>query len=387
MPPPPAPPSEQVPAPATAAEPPARRRPSRVREYAIVAVVAAVIGGGIGAATVAWSGSGGSSGTASGLLFNTSAAPQPKLDGSIPAAAARISPSVVTIDVTGQQQADTGSGVIIRSSADGSYVLTNNHVIAAAASGGSITVVLADGRSASATVTGADVSDDLAVVKIGLGNLTAATFAPSSTLIVGQSVVAVGAPLGLSDTVTAGIVSNTARPVQTGSTAGGQTVFDAIQTDAAINPGNSGGPLVNLNGDVVGINAAIATAGSGGLQLPGQSQAGNIGIGFAIPSDEAARIAAELIATGRATHAMLGVTVTDAPRGAAIRTVTPGSPAASAGLQPGDVVTTLGAQRIGSADDLVAAVRSHAPGQTVKLGYDRGGSSHTVSVHLGSSAS
>ncbi len=171
-------------------------------------------------------------------------------------------------------------------------------------------MVTADGRTATAKIVGRDTSDDLAVVKVyGLDNLIAATFGKSSSLVVGQTVVAVGAPLGLSDTVTSGIVSNQARPVRAGDN--DQAVFEAVQTDAAINPGNSGGPLVDLNGSVVGINAAIATDSSGGgLQIPGQTQqSGNIGIGFAIPSDEASRIAGELIANGKATHAVLGVEV------------------------------------------------------------------------------
>jgi putative serine protease PepD len=360
------------------------------RTILVAALVAALVGGGVGAGTAALvDGSSSSSSNSSGLLFSTQTAPAAKVDGTVSAAAAKIGPSVVTIVVTSGQQQDTGSGVIIRS--DG-YILTNNHVIAAAAGGGTIDVTLTDGRQASGKVVGTDPSDDLAVVKVALSGLTAATFASSSSLVVGQTVVAVGAPLGLSDTVTSGIVSNTARPVQTGDSTS-QAVFDAVQTDAAINPGNSGGPLVNLNGDVVGINAAIATdQSSGGLQVPGQSsQAGNIGIGFAIPSDEASRIANELISTGKSTHALIGVSVTDAAStpsstatGARLRTVTAGSPAAKAGLQVGDVVTKLDSQRIDTADALVAAVRSHAPGQTVTVTYTRGGTSATAQVTLGS---
>src|SRR6185437_3179517 len=208
---------------------------------------------------------------------------------------------------------------------------TNDHVVDIGTGGGQIQVVLSDGRSATAKIVGRDTSDDLAVVKVsGLNNLVAATFAKSSSLTVGQTVVAVGAPLGLSDTVTSGIVSSLARPVRAGDN--DQAVFNAVQTDAAINPGNSGGPLVDLNGSVVGINAAIASNDSGGgLQIPGQpTQSGNIGIGFAIPSDEASRIASELIATGKATHAILGVEVTDGTAtttgtaGVTLHTVTPG---------------------------------------------------------------
>jgi putative serine protease PepD len=349
-------------------------------------VAAAVIGGGAGAGTAAAL-TGGTSASGPGIsITSATAANTPKLNGTISATAAKIKPSVVTINVTGQQLADTGSGVIIRG--DG-YILTNDHVIAAAAGGGTISVLTADGRTASATVVGRDTADDLAVIKINLPRLTPATFARSSDLVVGQAVVAVGAPLGLSQTVTSGIVSSTGRPVRAGNNS--QAVFAAVQTDAAINPGNSGGPLVNLNGDVVGINAAIATANSAGLQVPGQ-QAGNIGIGFAIPSNEAGRIAAELIASGHATHAVMGVQVrgatspqSTASAGAVIAAVTGGGAAAGAGLRAGDQVTAVDGRRITGPDALIAAIRSHAPGQTVHITYSRGGSSHTVTLTLGSS--
>jgi putative serine protease PepD len=371
--------------------PQAAPRPAAGRRTVLAAaVIAALIGGGVGAGTVALVRDDGSSAPAAGLAFSTQQAPAAKVDGTVTAAAAKIGPSVVTINVASAQESDTGSGVIIRQ--DG-YILTNNHVIATATAGnGTIKVTLADGRTVSATVVGTDPSDDLAVLKVKLTGLTAATFASSSALQVGQTVVAVGAPLGLSDTVTAGIVSNTARPVTTGDSNNDQAVFNAVQTDAAINPGNSGGPLVNLNGDVVGINAAIATDQSnGGLQVPGQqSSSGNIGIGFAIPSDEASRIATELISTGKATHAVLGVSVGGGSSthgsGAVIRSVTSGSPADKAGLRVGDVVTALAGQRIDEADALVAAVRSHAPGQQVKLSYTRDGHSTTVTLTLGESA-
>jgi putative serine protease PepD len=361
------------------------------RTVIAAAVIAALIGGGVGAGTVAWTGNNGSNSSSPGLTFSTQVAPAAKTDGTIEAAAAKIGPSVVTIVVTAAREQDTGSGVIIRQ--DG-YILTNNHVIAAAkGGGGNIVVTLADGKQATAKIVGTDPPDDLAVIKIDKTGLTAATFASSSSLKVGQTVVAVGAPLGLSDTVTSGIVSTIARPVTTSDDQNDQAVFNAVQTDAAINPGNSGGPLVNLNGAVVGINAAIATDQSqGGLQLPGQqSQSGNIGIGFAIPSDEASRIAGELISTGKATHAVLGVEVKDAAAntattsaGALISSVKAGSPAAKAGLKSGDLVTSLDGQRITEAVDLVAAVRSHAPGQKVDVVYTRDGSSHTTSLTLGS---
>jgi putative serine protease PepD len=355
------------------------------RMVLLAAVVAAIVGGGIGAGTVALTDNG-SSGSSAGLAYSTQQAPAAKTDGTVTAAARKIGPSVVTINVTSSQEQDTGSGVIIRQ--DG-YILTNNHVISTAANGGGqIEVTFSDGKSQSAKVVGTDPSDDLAVIKVNASGLTAATFASSSALQVGQTVVAIGAPLGLSDTVTSGIVSNLARPVTTSDSNNDQASFNAIQTDAAINPGNSGGPLVNLNGDVVGVNAAIATDQSqGGLQVPGQeAQAGNIGIGFAIPSDEASRIAGELIKNGKATHAVMGVSVQDTQSGtsgALIHSVVSGSPADQAGLQTGDVVIRLDDQRIDEADALVAAVRSHAPGQKVSVTYLRGGDQHTATLTLG----
>jgi putative serine protease PepD len=378
----PAGPDEPAPAPASL-----RRRP-----LVVLALVAALIGGGVGGGIVALVDRSGGKNVNTGLrITNSTAAPAAKLDGTVSAAAAKIRPSVVTINVTGQQEAGTGSGVIIR--ADGT-VLTNDHVVDIANGAGNIQVVLSDGRTAPGKILGRDTSDDLAVIKVdGLTGLTAATFAKSSSLTVGQTVVAVGAPLGLSDTVTSGIVSSLARPVRAGDN--DQAVFNAVQTDAAINPGNSGGPLVDLNGSVVGINAAIASNGSGGgLQIPGQAtQSGNIGIGFAIPSDEASRIASELIATGKATHAILGVQVTDSTAtttgtaGVTLHTVTPGGVADKAGLKAGDLITKLGDQQVTTADALIAAVRSHAPGEQVTVSYTRGGKSTEVTVTLGSSDS
>ncbi|HEU5269471.1 MAG TPA: trypsin-like peptidase domain-containing protein [Jatrophihabitans sp.] len=363
----------------------------RRRPLVVLALIAALIGGGIGGGIVALADRSGGKSVNTGLrITNSTGAPAAKLDGTVSAAAARIRPSVVTINVAGQQEAGTGSGVIIR---DDGTILTNDHVIDIANGAGTIQVVLADGRTAAGKILGRDTSDDLAVIKVdGMTDLTAATFAKSSSLTVGQTVVAVGAPLGLSDTVTSGIVSSIARPVRAGDN--DQAVFNAVQTDAAINPGNSGGPLVDLNGSVVGINAAIASNGSGGgLQIPGQAtQSGNIGIGFAIPSDEASRIAGELIANGKATHAVLGVEVENStnltgPAGVTLHSVNPGGVADKAGLKAGDRVTKLGDQQVSTADALIAAVRSHAPGEQVSVGYTRGGKSATVTVTLGSSDS
>ena len=366
-----------------AAAPPAK--PSRARSTVVAAVLAGVLaGGGAGAAVVAATDNNNSSTNA----VSTSTLPasvSAKLDGTVSAAADKIIPSVVTISVTGSQESGIGSGVVIKS---GGYILTNDHVVSLAANGGSITVESYDGRSASGTIVGRDTSDDLAVIKTNLSGLKVATFASSSSLQVGQTVVAVGAPLGLSDTVTSGIVSSLARTVRSGDT--DQAVFAAVQTDAAINPGNSGGPLVDLNGNVIGINAAIASTSNPGVTIPGQeSQPGSIGIGFAIPSDEASRVANGLITNGTATHASLGVTVQDNAKsatGATIVTVNSGSAAAKAGLKAGDVVTGVDSFRVQTGDDLIALVRSHAPGDKIDVHYTRGGKTASATVTLGSAS-
>jgi putative serine protease PepD len=366
----------------------AERAPRMRRTLVGVAVLAAVVGATAGAATVALASSHNKT-VASGITVTTKTAQNSAAvtDNTIAGAAKKITPSVVTIQVSGSSESGTGSGVIMNTAGD---ILTNDHVVSVAGSGGTIVVQTSDGRSAPATIVGVDTTDDLAVVKVGLTGLTPATFADSNAITVGQQVVAVGAPLGLSDTVTSGIVSATKRTVRSGDD--DQAVFAAVQTDAAINPGNSGGALVDLNGSVIGINAAIATTGSSGVTVPGQqtTQSGSIGIGFAIPSDEAGRIAAELIATGKATHAAIGVqlpedttsgnSATPTVNGATLGPVTAGGPAASAGLKAGDVVTAVGSERISGSDDLIAAIRAYSPGASVQITYTRAGASHTVSV-------
>lgn len=365
---------------------PPRRRPGTAGLLAL----ALLLGGGAGGvvATVLEDGSGAAGQTAVDQTPVVGAS-DTSGTGNPESAAAVISPSVVTVEVTGQgsvfggAQSDTGSGIIIRSAG---YILTNNHVVAAAAGGGSVHVTLTDGKTVTASIVGTDPSIDLAVLRItGVTGLKAARFADSARLRVGQAVLAVGAPLGLANTVTQGIVSTLNRPVRTGDSNSSQAVFDAVQTDAAINPGNSGGALVDLAGRVVGINSAIASTGrsAGG-------QAGNIGVGFAIPSSTAVKVADQLITTGKATHAQIGVSVGDAPSstdgapglGASIQAVSAGGPAAKAGLRRGDVVTKVDDRRITDADSMIVAVRSHDPGSTVTLTLSRGGSTLTLKVTL-----
>ncbi|MGZ4670706.1 MAG: S1C family serine protease, partial [Blastococcus sp.] len=306
------------------------------------------------------------------------------------AAAAKAAPSVVTIYVANGSTAGSGSGVVL--TADG-YVLTNNHVVTLEGSGtGTVQVRTADGTLYNATVVGTDASSDLAVVKLdGAHNMTPATFADSSKVQVGDLAVAIGAPLGLSNTVTDGIVSATGRAVTTGSTQNDATVIDAIQTDAAINPGNSGGALVNAAGEVIGINTAIATVASGGVG-EGSSQSGNIGVGFAIPSRTADRIAKEIIKDGKASHAVLGVSARTAAdgtnsavgTGAEIVQVVSGGGADKAGLQAGDVVTAVGDRPVTSSTELTAAIRSQSPGDKITLTIRHGSATQTVDVTLGS---
>jgi len=331
--------------------------------------------------------------------------------GSVEQVAAKVLPSVVKLETKMGRASEEGSGIVL--SADG-LILTNNHVVSAvqggppgtkppglpgpgpvptkpgapspdpAAAGTRTLVTFADGRTAPFTVVGTDPATDIAVVRAeGVSGLTPITLGSSANLHVGQDVVAIGSPLGLEGTVTTGIVSALNRPVAAGGDATNQnTVLDAIQTDAAINPGNSGGALVNMSGELVGVNSAIATLGG---DSPA-AQSGSIGLGFAIPVDQAKRIADELIANGSATHASLGVQVSNdvTTHGAKIVEVVKGGAAATAGLPGGVVVTKVDDRVIASANALVAAVRSRAPGDKLTLTYlDTTGNDQTLQVTLG----
>ncbi|HET9874852.1 MAG TPA: trypsin-like peptidase domain-containing protein [Mycobacterium sp.] len=369
----------------------------RARPGALVigAVAIAAVSGGIGGAVASVvhpdrqpAGASATSTTGSQAPSAPAAASLP--EGSIEKVAAKVVPSVVMLETDLGRQSEEGSGIVW--SADG-LIVTNNHVVAGAAKadgapkpGPKTTVTFADGRTAPFTVVGTDPASDIAVVRVqGMSGLTAITVGSSADLRVGQEVVAVGSPLGLEGTVTTGIVSALNRPVSTSGEAGNQnTVLDAIQTDAAINPGNSGGALVNMNGDLVGINSAIASMGGDSVE----AQTGSIGLGFAIPVDQAKRIADELINSSdhTATHASLGVRVTTdrSSHGAKVVEVLPGEAASKAGLPDGATVTAFDNRPIGSADALVAAVRSKAPGDEVTLTYlDPSGATKTAQVTLG----
>jgi S1-C subfamily serine protease len=378
-----------APEPVPAAQP-AARRTGRLRIGIAGLVAGALIGGGAGAGVAVLSDDS-SAAPSSGVSAQSVTIKNPETATTATAAAAKAAPSVVTIYVSSGSNSGSGSGVVLT---DDGYVLTNDHVVTLEGAGtGTVQVRTADGTLHNASVVGTDPSSDLAVVKLdGVSGLTPAGFANSDKVQVGDIAVAIGAPLGLSNTVTDGIISATGRAVATGSTQNDATVIDAIQTDAAINPGNSGGALVNGAGEVIGINSAIATVAS---QAPGsQSQSGNIGVGFAIPSNTAQRIAKELIANGKATRSFLGVSSRTAAddqnsgvgNGAEIVSVQPGTAAADAGLKAGDVVTAVGDRPVTTSTELTAAVRSKAPGDKVTLTIRRDNDTKKVDVTLGSAS-
>jgi S1-C subfamily serine protease len=298
--------------------------------------------------------------------------------GSVADIARRTVPAVVSIEIRVGQEGGTGSGVMIDPAG---YILTNNHVVApaAGANGAQIEAIFHDGTRTAARIVGRDPKTDLAVVKVDVANPVVATIGSSAGLVVGDGVLAIGSPLGLVGTVTDGIVSALNRPVRLdGSGADANAVIDAIQTDAAINPGNSGGPLVDSTGAVVGINTAIRSLGMG--------EGGSIGLGFAIPIDDARTIAEELIRTGVVTHAEIGInarSVSDGTTdGAQVQNVQQGGAAALAGIVEGDVIVRVGDRPIAGADELVVAVREHNPGDALPVQLIRDGRPLTVSVVL-----
>ncbi|MFD9705111.1 trypsin-like peptidase domain-containing protein [Lentzea sp. NPDC059081] len=281
--------------------------------------------------------------------------------GSVEEVANKLLPSVVQIQVVTRTGAGEGSGFVISSNGQ---IVTNNHVIEGAASGGNIKVVFQDGKTAAAKILGRDPTSDIAVIQAdGISGAPVVQLGNSGDLKIGQGVVAIGSPFELSGTVTSGIVSSLNRPVSAGSDARNSqaTVLNAIQTDAAINPGNSGGPLVNMQGQVVGINSAIYSPSSA------NGQAGSVGIGFSIPMDQARRTVDEIVKTGKPKQTVLGVKVESTDQGARISEITPGGAAEKAGLKAGDVITKFGDRRIDESDTLVAAVRSKAPGDKITI--------------------
>jgi S1-C subfamily serine protease len=388
-------------APLPASPAPARRMPGAGLLAVlglVIALVAGALGAGIGVLATGNDNSSGGNvdlGGSTGTSSNSSGAVN-RPPTSVAGIAHRVLPSVVMIKVeTNTGDSGAGSGFITK----GGYIITNNHVVAEAANGGDMQVVFNDQKntSTSATIVGRDPSSDVAVIKPATtNNMPALPLGNSDDIAVGDPVIAIGSPLGLSGTVTSGIISALNRPVQTQDEtgAGDSAVLNAIQTDAAINPGNSGGPLVDAQGRVIGINSAIATLGGQGLGSGGQS--GNIGVGFAIPVNQAKRVAQQLINNGgKATHAIIGATMDLRYQGNGVRIATStlngtaplvsGGPAQKAGLRPGDVITNFDGHSVTRPEELIALIRSHAPGDKVQLTYQRGGKSTTVQLTLAES--
>jgi len=351
---------------------------------ASLALVVGLVGGAVGGIAVESYRDNQNAGTSSdGLDLSqiNSQAPLDPANGSVAEVARQLLPSSVQIlaDYDGEHLGATGSGFVLDKQG---HIVTNNHVIAGAADGGDIEVIDHNGHREKATLVGRSTVYDLAVLYVpSAKSLKPASLGASEALNVGDGVVAIGSPLGLSETVTAGIVSALNRPVTTGESEDETSYINAVQTDAAINPGNSGGPLVNMAGQVVGVNSAIAT--TGGNTLGGES--GSIGVGFAIPIEQVLVTADQIIETGHAEYPLIGAKVRtgdNAGEGAVIESVDNDTPADKAGLQAGDVVTSLDGETITDGVSLIVAIRTHQPGDTIDMVITRDGDEKTLSVTL-----
>jgi putative serine protease PepD len=352
------------------------------RSLGLVAVVSLIVGllaGGLGAA-IGYTAATRRENPQAALGANArAAAPPQRAPESLAALVARVMPSVVTVMGVGSQGESLGSGFFVTT--DG-YVLTNEHVLADVPDE-AVRVTLSDARTVTAHVVGRDPESDLAVLKVDQGDFRPVVLADSDSVAVGDPVIAVGAPLALAGTVTSGIVSALDRTIETRDVGGVQRYYAAIQTDAAVNRGNSGGPLFDLAGRVIGINSVIKSLVEDG------EEAGNIGIAFAIPINQASRIASEIIDTGKARRTIIGAEIEEfrGPGGGArLTAVSTGGPAAAAGLRNGDVVLRLGKHLIEAPHDLIALVRRFDPGTVVTLVYRRGASTLTASVTLAADA-
>ncbi|GAA3068395.1 hypothetical protein GCM10017562_38750 [Streptomyces roseofulvus] len=386
---PPAVPAWGEPVPAAPVDPaPRKRSGGLVAAVLVAALVAGGIGGGIGY----WAAQREDDGPASTTVSSGEAPASFKREpGTVAAVAAKALPSVVTIQAkSGDAQGDGGTGTGFVYDQEG-HIVTNNHVVASAAEGGTLSATFSDGRTYDAEVVGRAEGYDVAVLKLKEApkGLKPLPLGDSDKVAVGDSTIAIGAPFGLSNTVTTGIISAKNRPVASGDGGGSNSYMSALQTDASINPGNSGGPLLDASGAVIGINSAIQSTGGGF----GQSQAGSIGLGFAIPVNQAKAVAEQLIKTGKPVYPVIGATVnmnekgegaTIAQQGAGgTASVTPDGPAAKAGLRAGDVITGFGDHPIDSGPSLISEIWTHKPGDSVEITYERDGKEAKTTVVLG----
>lgn len=348
---------------------------------AVAGLIAGLIGGVAGAgATGMFNNSGASVATGNQLNPVNPEGLSPRADNSIASIAQAVTPSVVSIKVVSGSSGGTGTGFII---SDDGYIVTNNHVISAATQGGGkITVAFKDESTAEAKLVGRSPSYDIAVIKVDKSGLQPVALGNSANVVVGDAAIAIGSPLGLEGTVTSGIISAVRRPVSAGGR-GEASHISALQTDAAINPGNSGGPLVNAEGQVIGVNSSIATMG---VSESGAANSGSIGLGFAIPINNAKRVADEIIAKGESRVPIMGVQVdmqTPEQGGALITGVTPNEPGAQAGLREGDRIVDIDGDKIADPAEGLAVIRSHHPGDTIKVTVvTASGETKTVDVKL-----
>ncbi|WP_190140143.1 S1C family serine protease [Streptomyces longispororuber] len=378
------------------AEEPSARKPSAVPRGGLVAAVlaAALVAGGVGGGIGFWAADRNEDNGTDSTTVSASEAPADlkREQGSVADIASKALPSVVTLEAqSGNGEGGTGTGFVYDQQG---HILTNNHVVASAAEGGKLSATFSNGKKYDAEVVGRAEGYDVAVIKLKNkpADLRPLPLADSDKVAVGDSTIAIGAPFGLSNTVTTGIVSAKNRPVTSSDGASNKSSYmSALQTDASINPGNSGGPLLDARGAVIGINSAIKPADSGGL---GGGQSGSIGLGFAIPVNQAKNVAQQLIRTGQATYPVIGASVSlaETSKGAVISdrgangsgpAVEPDGPADKAGLKSGDVITKLDDMVIDSGPTLIGQIWTHKPGDTVKITYERDGKERTVDVTLG----
>ncbi|WP_432026808.1 S1C family serine protease [Streptomyces sp. 1222.5] len=369
---------------------PRNGRGGLVAAVLVAALVAGGLGGGLGYTLARDNDSGGSTTVSAS---DSGAAQVKRAPGTIANVAARALPSTVTIEAESSNgEGGTGTGFVFDKQG---HIVTNNHVVADAVDGGKLTATFPDGKKYDAEIVGHAQGYDVAVIKLknAPSDLNPLALGNSDKVAVGDETIAIGAPFGLSNTVTTGIISAKDRPVASsdGSSSSKASYMSALQTDASINPGNSGGPLLDASGAVIGINSAIQSSSSGGF---GSGQSGSIGLGFAIPINQAKYVAQQLIKTGKPVYAKIGASVSleDSTDGAKITdqgaagaaAVETGGPADKAGLKPGDVIIKLDDHVIDSGPTLIGEIWTHKPGDKVKITYKRGGQEHTVDLALGS---